>query len=128
MYFANQVDSGTRSYLRENLLPITTLPELSKLSHLGAASVEPHEVHVQYQFSGQTAAWVAKHYGENGLLNLYTAFATNIPEEWRTYSGDGNNSLIAASRLRIARRILGKVIPGLSLEALDAEVRTLIGK
>jgi hypothetical protein len=128
MYFAEQVDSGTRSFLRENLLPITTIRELSKLSHLGSGIENPHEVHVQYQFSGQTAMWLAKHYGESGLLKLYTAYATNVPDEWRTYRGDSNNSLIAASRLRIATRILGQTIPGLTLEALDAEVRTSLGR
>jgi len=128
MYFAEQVDSGTRSFLREHLLPVTTIRELSKLSHLGAGIENPHEIHVQYQFSGQTALWLARHYGESGLLNLYTAFATNVPDEWQTYRGERTNSLIAASRLRIATRILGQTIPGLTLEALDAEVRTSLGK
>jgi hypothetical protein len=128
MYFADQVDSGTRSFLREHLLPITTIRELSKLSYLGAGVENPHEVNVQYQFSGQTAAWLAKHYGESGLLNLYTGYATNVPEEWRAYRGDGGNTLIAASRLRIATRILDQTIPGLTLDTLDAEVRASVGK
>ena len=127
MYFADQIDSSARSFLRSNLLPITTLPELTKISHLGADSTQPLEVQVQYQLSGQTIAWIVKHYGESGLLQLYTAFATDAPDEWKTYRGNGQSSLIAASRLRIAKRILGKVIPDLTLESLDAEVRAMIG-
>jgi hypothetical protein len=126
MYFADQVDSTTRTFLREKLLPVTTLPELTKLAYLGEGSTVPLEAQVQYQFSGQTVAWIVKHYGEQGLLQLYSAFATNVPDEWRTYRGNQRNSLIAASRLRIARRTLEKLMSGMTLEALDAEVRASI--
>jgi hypothetical protein len=128
MYFADQVDSTTRAFLREQLLPVTNLPELTKLGHLGEGSTVPLEVQAQYQFSGQTIAWLVKHYGEQGLLQFYATFATNVPDEWRTYAATPNNSLIAASRLRLVRRTMENMLPGVTLESLDAEVRASVGK
>jgi hypothetical protein len=69
-----------------------------------------------------------KHYGEQGLLQFYATFATNVPDEWRTYAATPNNSLIAASRLRLVRRTMENMLPGVTLESLDAEVRASVGK
>ncbi len=123
MHYAEQCDSFTRSALAEHLTAATSLTNLTKLSHLGAITQDPAEVMTQYLFSGETLNHLVRQHGEETVLQLYARFAKELPAEWRGKRGDENNAPLAAARLAVTRRVLSQVMPALTLEELDLQVR-----
>ncbi|MDB6118962.1 MAG: hypothetical protein JWO08_2743 [Verrucomicrobiaceae bacterium] len=124
MHYAGQCDSFSREALRRALIPEVSLPGLSRLSRLGADTENATKIMVEYQLAGETVQWLIKKYGEAAVLKLYMTYGAEIPSEIATIQGKGEAS--RAARLRYTRKVFARFFGDLSLEQLDAIVRSVV--
>ncbi|MDB6140358.1 MAG: hypothetical protein JWO94_3430, partial [Verrucomicrobiaceae bacterium] len=124
MHYAGQCDSFSREALRRALAPAVNVPGLSGLSHLGADTEDPTQIMAEYQLAGETVQWLIKKYGEAAVLKLYASYGAEIPKDIAAIQSKG--SAAKAARLQYTRQAFARMFGGLSLEQLDALVRSVV--